>query len=266
MALQNCQEINGDVTIASEVAGQISLNGVQRISGDLTIKNATQLTALTSDQLSEIGGVWTMNGLTILSTVQFDSLISVGTIAWTALPQLQSLSFNQGIQKATNVGISNTQLNNINGIELQQVGSFDINNNGFMTDINVNNLKNITDISNFAANAEDLKISFPNLVGAGNMTFRNVSGVSVPSLKHISGSLGLISNDISSFVAPNLTIIDGALVFNQNPNLNNLSFPGLTGINGGFGVSANDKLSDLTGFPKLQVVAGAIDVSGRVSK
>lgn len=264
MALQNCEEINGDVVIAAEISGSIQLNGVQRITGDLTVKNATGLTALSADQLSEIGGTWTLNGLTVLSTLQFDSLTSVGTILWTALPALQSLNFNQGIAKAKNVGISNTQLNNINGIELQQVGSLDINNNLFMTDINVNNLRNITGITNFAANAQDLKISFPNLVGAGNMTFRNVSGIQMPSLNRVNGALGVISNSLSSFVAPNLTIVDGSLSFGFNDNLNNVSFPQLTGINGGFGVGSNKKLSDLGGFPKLQVVAGAVDVNGQI--
>lgn len=254
------------MVIAPQTNGQISINGVQSISGDLTVLNVTQLTSLSADQLSEIGGTWHMEDLTILANLQFDSLQSVGDIQWLALPALQSLSFSQGIQKAKSVLISNTQLNNIDGIELQQVGDFNINNNGFMADINVNNLKNITGITNFAANGQDLKISFPNLIGAGNMTFRNVSGVSVPSLKRVGGALGLISNTLSSFLAPNLTVIDGSLVLLDNENLNNVSFPVLQGINGGFGVAANNKLSDLGGFPGLQVVSGAVDVSGSIKR
>ena len=205
-----------------------------------------------------------MNDLTILSTVQMDSLTEVGTIAWTALPALQALSFSQGITKANNVGISNTQLNNLNGIELQAVGALDINNNGFMTEINVNNLKNITGVTNFAANGESLKISFPNLVGAGNMTFRNISDLSMPSLERINGALGLFSNGFSSFSTPNLTIIDGDFGIQDCEQLTNLSMPGLKGIDGGFGLSDNTKLSDLSGFSQLQVVSGAIDISGPI--
>ncbi|KAL9108660.1 MAG: hypothetical protein Q9227_006606 [Pyrenula ochraceoflavens] len=265
-ALQNCESINGDVTIAPQASGQIQLNGVQRITGDFTVNNATGLTALTSDQLSSIGGRWVLQDLTILSTLQFDSLTSVGTIEWTALPALQALSFGQGITKAQNVGISNTQLANLDGIELMQVQALDINNNNFMTDINVNNLKNITGITNFGANGQSLSIKFPNLQGAGNMTFRNISNLEMPSLARINGALGLFGNAFQTFSAPNLTVINGDLSINNCDNLNNLTMPELGGVNGGFGLANNPKLSNLNGFPGLQVVAGAIDVSGPVSK
>ena len=224
--------------------------------------NATQLTALTSDQLNGISGTFSLNGLTILSTLQFDSLTAINQINWVGLPALQSLNFAQGISRANTVYISNTQLNTLSGIELTAVGRMDINNNPYLTTINVNSLMNVTDALSFSANGRDLEITFPNLEGAANLTFRNVSKIDMPSLSNVDGAMGFYSNTFESFAAPNLTQTGGSLAFVDGANLNNLSFPSLTTIGGGFVIANNTGLQKITGFPKLATIVGALDFAG----
>lgn len=260
--IADCKTFNGDVIIDSNASGQIAINGVQQIKGDVTCNNATQLTAITSDQLNTITGTFSLTGLTIMSTLQFDSLTGVNKINWVGLPALQSLNFAQGVQQANQVYISNTQLNNLNGIELQAVSAMDINNNPYLTDVNVNDLKNVTTALSFSANGRDLEISFPNLEDAANLTFRNVSKVSMPSLSNVGGSMGFYSDSFKTFSAPNLTETGGTLAFVDSPELSNLSFPALTQIGGGFLIANNTALKAITGFPKLKTIVGALDFAG----
>lgn len=260
--IASCETYNGDVIIDSTASGQVAINGVQQIKGDLTCNNATQLTAITSDQLGTITGTFSLTGLTIMSTLQFDSLTGVNKINWVGLPALQSLNFAQGVQQANQVYISNTQLNNINGIELTAVGSMDINNNPYLTDVNVNDLANVTTSLAFSANGRDLEISFPNLEDAANLTFRNVSKISMPSLANVGGSMGFYSDTFKTFAAPNLTQTGGTLAFVDSPDLTSISFPSLTQIGGGFLIANNTDLKAINGLPKLKTIVGALDFAG----
>jgi hypothetical protein len=224
------------------------------------------LTAITSDQLNSIAGTFQLNGLTILSTLQMSSLSAVNRVEWISLPALQSLNFAQGISRANSIYISDTQLTSLSGIELTAVGSMDINNNRFLTTINVNDMRNVTNALSFSANNKDLEISFPNLEGAANLTFRNVSKIDMPSLSSCAGDIGFYSNTFESFSAPNLTQTGGTLAFVDSPNLSNLSFPSLTTIGGGFLIANNTQLETISGFPKLKTIVGALDFAGSFNK
>jgi hypothetical protein len=207
-----------------------------------------------------------LTGLTILSTLQFDSLSAINEIYWVGLPALQGLNFNSGISRANIVYISNTQLNTLAGIELTAVTSMDVNNNPYLTTIDVNGLANVTNSLSFSANGRDLEISFPNLEGAANLTFRNVSKISMPSLSSVDGDMGFYSNTFETFAAPNLTQTGGTLAFVDSPGLSSLSFPLLTTIGGGFQIANNTNLKTINGFPKLKTIVGALDFAGTFNK
>jgi len=260
--IASCSTYKGDVIIDPTASGAIAIDGVQQITGDLTCQNAGQLTEISADQLGSIGGTFGLSNLTIMSTLAFSSLNTVNIIEWVGLPALQGLNFPQGISMANNVLISNTQLNTLSGIELQTVDNIDINNNPYLTTVNVNDITNITGSLNFAANAKDLSITFDNLGQANNLTFRNVSSVSMPSLSLVNGSLGFYSDTFQSFSAPNLTQTGGALAFVDSPDLSNISMPSLMGVGGGFLIANNTNLKTINGFPKLQVIVGALDFAG----
>jgi len=137
-----------------------------------------------------------------------------------------------------------------------------INNNFYLDTINVNDLTNVTNALAFSANGRDLKITFPNLEAAANLTFRNVTEIDMPSLNKVQGDMGLYSDLFTSFAAPNLTLIDGTLAVVDSPSLSSLSFPNLQGIGGGFLIANNTDLLSINGFPRLQVIVGAIDFTG----
>lgn len=258
--LSSCETFTGDIVIVSQAAGDISLNGVQQITGSLSSDNATQVSSISAPQLNSIGDKFSLTSLTGLTALNFGSLTSVGSIEWEALPELQTLAFTKGVSQADSVSIVNTGLTSLNGISLKSIGDFNIAENGYLETVNVNDLKNATGLISFAGNLDSLNLELPNLESAANISLRNVSSFTVPSLQTLKGLLGLYGDSFLNFSAPNLTST-GDVSIVGNPALNNISLPVLKTVNGGFSISKNDKLKNIS-FPELETVGGALDFSG----
>jgi hypothetical protein len=257
--ISNCQTVTGNIVIAETTTGTIDLSGIQRIQGSLICQNARELTGISSRDLTIIGEQFNLYGLTILSALDLPALSRVGSLNWTALPALQELSFNSQVRQAEDVFISNTNLKSLDGINLETVRKFDVNNNQYLAKIDTQ-LGNISEALNIQANSPDLAVSFPNLVWAFNMTFWNCSSVRLPSLLTVNQSMGFRGNQFESFTAPNLTRTGerGSLVFVGNGRLSNITFPQLETIGGDLLVANNTELKAIDGFPKLATVGGAI--------
>merc|ERR1711939_535438 len=238
--LSDCSTVSGSIVIGSTASGTIAIDGPQQVKGNLTSQSAGGLVSLTSSTINSIGGEFRLFNLTFLSTLQFDALTSAKTIYWEALPALPSLAFAGPLSKADSVTISNTFLTTLSGINLNTVGTLQIDNN--------NNLKQF-----------DTQIA--------NITFRNVSSIKIPSLATVNGSMGFYGNYMDSIAAPNLTSVGsfatgvGSLAIVANAKLANISFPALKSVGGADQIANNTALHAIA-FPALTSVAGAIDFSG----
>lgn len=260
-ALASCSTFKGTLELTQAAAGNIDISGIDQISGDLIAFNATQLTGLSSSTLNSIGGAFTLDQNTILSTLSFNSLTSVGMVNWTALPGLQQLTFGQGISEAGSLLITNTFLQNLEGINLMSVSDFNVNNNPYLTSVSTQ-LANASGTINFQANGRNFSVEFPNLEWAANMSFSNCSEISMPSLAAVNGTLSIKSNFITNLMAPNLTKTGSDLSIVANSALTNISMPALTSTGGGALLIANNTaLLDINGFAKLATM-GALDVTG----
>lgn len=257
----SCKKLKGDVEITNEARNSITLNGVEEIEGSFKVQSAGNLTELSAPSLESIGDKFQLDGLTTLSTLSMGSLTSVGSIKWTALPNLQTLDFGKSVSKADKVEITNTALTNLDGISLDNIGDLTITENRYLKSVNLDGLKKATGLINFAGNMNSLEIELPKLISGSNMTFRNVSNVSVPSLHNLTGQLGFWADGFKTFSAPNLTEASD-LTFIGNKEARNISMPKLEEVNGGFHISKNDKLKSIS-FPALQKVTGAVDFSGK---
>ena len=261
-----CTSIKGDVLIGSDAANTISLNGPRSITGSFRAANATKLFSIGSTSLESIGGTFELNGIEQLSTLTFSKLTSVGDIKWTALGRLGELTFPSIISSAKSVVITNTFLRNLDGINLDTVATLDISNNPRLTKVSTQ-VTSISSLINIAANSDDLEVELPNLIWAKEMTFRNLSKVSIPSLSVVNGSLGFYATYMESLSAPNLTTVgnfgsaQGSLSLVANEKITNLTFPRLTSIGGAALIANNSVLQDIS-FPVLTQVAGAVDMSG----
>lgn len=240
------------------------MDGIGQITGDLTSIGAVNMTGLSGADLNSIGGTMRFTSLRALSTLGFPSLTKVDAIAWTTLNTLQHLTFTTGLTQANSVFITDTALVSLDGINLAQVGTFEItNNNNLRTiDTQVNNITQSLTINN---NGLDLKLSFPNLIWAYNMTVRNVSNFEIPSLKAVNTTFGVYGSYMEGVFAPNLTTVGGDLAFVADSSLTNISMPLLQTIGGGLLIANNTGLLSIDGFASLKT-AGSINVSGNFTK
>lgn len=267
--LADCTTITGSIVIGSAASGTVEIDGPQQVRGNVSCQSAGGLVSLSSSTINSIGGEFRLFNLTFLSTLQFGALTSAKTIYWEALPALPSLSFAGPLSKADSVTISNTFLTTLNGINLNTVNTLQIDNNNNLKQFDTQ-IANITNAVNINANGNQLAVTFPNLIWAANMTFRNISSIKIPSLATVNGSLGFYGNYIDSIAAPNLTSIGsfatggGSLALVANGKLANITFPNLKSVGGANQIANNSALNAIS-FPSLTSVGGAIDFSGNFS-
>lgn len=263
-ALAGCKTFSGSIAIATGTTDDIALNGIKKLNGNLVSTDNANMKRISADSLTEIDGTMTLDGLTRLYAVEFPMLKKVQGIKWNALPNLQTIGFTAEVTEADKINIQNTAIRSLKGINIEQVDTIFIANNGYINEVNMQ-LGNVSDSMTFADNNEALKITLPNLIWATNMTFRFVGSLEMPSLESLNGSLGLYNNGFESFSAPNLTSIGEALAIVANEKVSNISFPVLTKINDNLQIANNTNLSIIDGFPKLKSIGGAFDISGNMS-
>ncbi|KAF2223632.1 GPI-anchored cell wall organization protein Ecm33 [Elsinoe ampelina] len=259
--LSGCQTYTGNIAIQTGVTSDISLDGVRSISGDLIADNAVGLPSLTANSLETIGGTFGLTNMTLLTSLSFPRLTEVGTLVWQTLPRLSSLGFTTGVRRADSVRIIDTQLGSLDGINLETVGEFYISNNNQLNEIDMQ-VEQVTGAWNIEFNGRNTSVNLPNLENAFNMTFRNVSSISIPSLASVNSSLGFWGGLYDTIAGPNLTSVGGSLVFVSNRALTNVSFPRLTQVRGALLVANNTEYDIIDGFPAVSTVGGAVDFYG----
>jgi len=260
-AIATCSTFSGNIAIATGTTDDISLNGVKKIDGNLVATNNSDMRQISASDLEELDGEMQLDGLTRLYAVNFPKLKSIDSIKWNALPNLQEIGFTAEVTKANKVDIQNTALRSLKGINIEEVDTVFIANNGYIDEISMQ-LGNVSTSLTLADNNEAVKVELPNLIWASNLTFRFCGSVSVPSLERLNGSLGLYNNGFESFTAPNLTSVGEAVAVVANENLSNVSFPLLGKISGNLQIANNSKLIEVDGFPALKSINGAFDMSG----
>lgn len=265
--LAGCKTVKGTVLIAPDAGAIIDISGPSRITGDLKVLNNGVIESFKSNDLTIVEGAFTMQNVTRLSSFNFPSLQKVKTLSWQTLNALDTVSVGPpGLTEAEEVTISDTFLSTLDGIDVTSVKKMDINNNRRLTDFTTQ-LGNLSDNLNIQANGLQLKVNMPKLIWIANMTIANVTSFSVPSLTVINGSAGFDSNYFTSFLAPNLTSTkSGTVAFVGNPNLKNVTFPKLTSLGGALLIANNTALGEVSGFPVLKTVGGAIKLRGSFTK
>jgi hypothetical protein len=263
-AINTCQSFGNDITIDKGVTNAITLNGIQQLNGSLIANGAANMSSLSAPSLTSISKNFELQGLILLTSLNFPVLASVQALDFAALPNLQSASL-QDLSQAGSITITNTGLAGFSTNNMETVGNFELTANTALTTVNVDSIQNCTGLMNFAGNSQKLSVNFPALEVGMNMTFRNTSSITVPVLVNLTGQFAFIGNEFSQFSAPNLTTC-GDIVFDDNPNLTNISLPKLTLVSGGFQISNNSQLNDIDGVPNLQKINGALDFSGDFNK
>ncbi|KAL1634282.1 cell wall protein Ecm33 [Diplodia intermedia] len=263
-ALASCTTYSGTVAIATDAAKNVALDGLEVINGNLTADNATELYNLSGNALRYVDNFY-LRELTALSSMDFPLLTSVDVIEWSALPSLGNLSFSTPISRATSVNIQDTFLSSFEGLglsNLKSVGTLYIGNNKYMENITIPNLDTVDTSISFESNGFNAnKVFLPVLATAADLTFRNATSVSIPSLTNITGDLFVTGAEGVTFSAGSLEEIGSTLTMVNSESLSNLSFPALATVGGSMNISHNPNLTSLA-FASLQTIGGDVDLDG----
>ncbi|KAK7190793.1 hypothetical protein DPSP01_006604 [Paraphaeosphaeria sporulosa] len=265
-AIASCTTYSGSIAVATGLADDIALDGnLKKIDGDLVLESNSDIKRFGSSSLQSISGKLTLNDVSQLAALSFPALTEVDELTLKGLPNLRALEFN--LTKADKLDIENTKLQNLDGIDLDEVSSIFIANNDDIASIEMQ-VTNITEFITLSFNNAMVNVSFPKLESANNISFRAIGSLNIPVLSKInSGSFGVFESDnLESVSAPNLTKIDGALVIDNNKGLKNISFASLTDVGANLQIANNTNLHQIDGLPKLKNVQAALDMSGNFSK
>lgn len=255
-----CPTAVGDISITGEGLGAIELNGVKQVYGSLFV-NGTKATVFDAPTLQLVSGDFTISDSTILSTVNLAQLTTVGTLTYNALPALEQTGLTTGITSAEAITIQNTGLTSLDGINVYQLKTFDVNNNADIESID-SGLQSVTELLSINYNADKVEVVLDKLTTANSIDFEHISSFSASNLTTVNGSLSLQSNTFSSLEFPALTSIGKSLSINSNDDLEEIDFPELTSIGGALNIQDNDKLEDFSGFPKLTTIGGSVNLEG----
>jgi hypothetical protein len=261
IALASCTTFSGSIALATDISGDIALDGVVEITGNVYVGNASELTSFSGDYLLTIGGNLTLDDVQTLHTFNFTELTSVGNVLWSSLPNLQSLSigFDQGLS-ADRVEIYNTHLQSLN---ISNATSITIVNNANTVSISIA-VNNVTDSLVIENNNPNMTVDLPNLYWANNITLSNVSAVHMPLLNAIDSNLNIYGSTMDSLEIPNLNIIRGGLSLIGNHRLTSIQIPSVVQV-GYLEISNNTELRSLA-LDELGIISSTISIDGNLTK
>jgi len=259
--IATCTTFSGNIAVATGLSDDISFGQLKEIDGDLLIKNNQNIKRVDGAGLEKISGELSLLDNSQLAAVAFPKLDNVKKLTMIGLASLRNLGFDGGISNIEELSIENTQLQNLNGIDLNKTNSIRIIANPSIANISMG-VTNMTGPMEIGDNNADVVVSFPNLQHAGNMSFRSVGNLSLPALKDISpGSFGIFKSKLKSFYASNFTEVKADLTISNCTELEDLSLPSLTKV-GAFRIE-NTNLAEITKLGKLKEANAALDISGK---
>lgn len=256
--------VKADIIVDESVSGDLSIEGVKQLQGDLIIKNAS-INALSSSSLNAISGKFVLEGCQFLQTLRMDSLTEVDEIQFINLAQLEGLTFgSSGKLEVNKITISDTFIDDLSGLNVVTVEDFLINNNQRMVSFQ-SDLVNITGSSGLRieGNGREFQLDLPELESATELQLQDIKSIKLPSLKKLEASLKLDDNrELTELSAPNLTSIGEALSLINNVKFSNVSFPKLETIGGDLTIVNNTAMEQVSGFPELRTIGGGIRMGG----
>ncbi|KAG7193383.1 uncharacterized protein KQ657_000801 [Scheffersomyces spartinae] len=257
-----CPTAVGNIVIlGSDLGSSVDLTGVKQIFGDLSIKNATRIISFVAPDLELISGNFEIISATVLETINLAQLTTVGTLLWNHLNAINSTGLTSGLTTADSVTISDTTLAALEGINVFQLKTFDINNNGNIQLID-SGLKSVTDLLSVSFNSESVDVKLDYLTSAKNVVFQSVNSISAANLTSVNGSLTISSSNLKELSLDKLTNVGAALTIDDNTKLTDVSFASLKNIAGAFEIADNTNLGDFGDFEKLATVGGSVNFTG----
>lgn len=263
-ALASCTVVSGSIALSTGLAGNISLDGVQEITEDLSVEGVNQLVSFGARDLRRIGSTFNISNAASLSTLNFPLLTTLGgSVEWSVLPAISSLHFLANITQLQELYINDTALRSIEDLDVAIASQITISNNTRLDYIYLP-VRSISYLISIESNGHsNTSVSFPQLETASNIYLNNISDIYLPTLSYVSGHVSLESSSCENFTTDSLSFIGGTFYLGANPALSNITLNSLVSV-GAIDFANNTNLSTLT-FDRLSR-AENISVSGNLTR
>lgn len=261
-----CETLAGEIIITGNEVVALDLSQVEEITGDVSIRNSPSIISLNLNRLETISGSLVLNNNTQLTSIDLTSLTDADNLQFISLPAFSTLNLNQGVRTAGRVVLSDTALENLNGLAaFDTIDYMNINNNKNMINVAFSNLETVKDSLIISFNNDDAIVNLDSLKWASNLTVQDVAELSAQNLTAVNGSLQISYNGFESVNLTKLTNVGSSLQIFANDALISLDLHRLEEIGGELSMFNNTELEDAQdSFESLERVRGAVSISGNL--
>ncbi|KAH7138999.1 hypothetical protein B0J11DRAFT_32649 [Dendryphion nanum] len=246
--INTCPIFTGNIVVAADGPGEIALNGIQNITGNLDIENVAQLRSLSSNTIQSISS-FTLNNLPRLSNLNFPTLNGFNSIKWYNLPQLEQCTVATGTLQGDvqEITIFNTAIKSLGWIKWPIGSQMNISSNARLTTVAI----------------PYSKINTGSALTISNNTA--LESVDLSEITGIYGGLAILGNEnITSVLFAKLQTINGFVQLNGD--FKNVSMPALTTISGALSVKSTANISPLCTDLQNKNLQGHYDCTANVAK
>ncbi|KAG0669587.1 hypothetical protein C6P45_003577 [Maudiozyma exigua] len=264
---RTCHEVVGNVEILKDYQDKyVDLSDIEKIHGDLSVHDCSQIISLNAPRLDTIGGGIKIKDLTSLVSITVPSLQNVHNIEFVTLPLLKDININRDIEQLDKLIISDTSLQSIESFQnVKKVNTLEINNNRYLANIDLH-VDIVNEKLHIYSNADQAQVNFAKLSSTGDLSIRNAGSFNLNNLEYINKSLDIIENSIDQINLTKLKKVVGTVAIIDNDNLKDVNCNNLTHIEGGLLIINNDNLKNMDFLPSIHTIGGAIQIDGTFHK
>jgi hypothetical protein len=232
--------VNGDIFIVGTNASEISLPGVNHITGNLTIDGNTSATGIDLSELDTVGGSVSVNDNTSATGIDLSELDTVGgSVSVNDNTAAMGINLPALTSAGTSVDVSgNTSATNINLPALTSAGtSVDVSGNSAASGIALGSLTSTGGSVNVSANGSATVIDLGSLASAGGSVNVSANGsatvIDLGSLASAGGPVNVSANGSATVIdLASLGVAGGGVFIANNGPCTNVIVGGLTMVNG----------------------------------
>jgi hypothetical protein len=212
-SIRQCSNFKGNISIANAALTDVNLDGVQKISGDLSIIDAGALTSVSSTTLETVS-ILSLKNLTSLAAIRLPMLNNITTLHLETLPNLEECAIATGrmVRDVYAVVVLNVALDNLDWLTWPVTRSMTIAANYNLTHFTIP-FSRISSGSTYAISVN-----------------KAMEDLNVSALTAIDGSLEISNNLDPNLIFQNLESINGYM--RLDGTFKNITMPALTEING----------------------------------
>ena len=131
-AIKGCKQFHGSITMHQPPVHQLTLEGVEEITGDVSITGSSSLRSLRAPNLKSVQGALKISEHTGLQELHLPALQESTSLTLSVLPELEKIDFPAGLSKVQDLTIQDTRATTIGGLKFDTLNKFTLTANTLM--------------------------------------------------------------------------------------------------------------------------------------